>query len=217
MADILLVRHAQASFGADDYDKLSALGHEQARWLGGYMAAHDLGFDRVIRGGLRRHRETVEGIASSHPLPAIAEDPRLDEFHYSGLEEDYIAATGSTAATSRIDFIRRFPTIYTAWERGEFTGAGETYPAFRTRIEAALDTAVTAGGRTLIVTSGGVIGATLGRVLGLTPKATADLTLNIHNASLHRLVLEDGRLRLSLFNASPHLDPQERAHARTYI
>src|SRR5690606_40460973 len=36
---ILLVRHAQASFGTDDYDRLSELGRQQARWLGEYFAA----------------------------------------------------------------------------------------------------------------------------------------------------------------------------------
>ena len=38
MPEFFLVRHGQASFGADNYDKLSALGHRQARWLGGYFA-----------------------------------------------------------------------------------------------------------------------------------------------------------------------------------
>ena len=30
MAEILLLRHGQASFGSDDYDALSDLGHVQA-------------------------------------------------------------------------------------------------------------------------------------------------------------------------------------------
>ena len=38
MANLFLVRHGQASFGADDYDRLSPTGHEQSRLLGEYLA-----------------------------------------------------------------------------------------------------------------------------------------------------------------------------------
>ena len=31
MAELFLVRHAQAAFGTDDYDRLTELGHRQAR------------------------------------------------------------------------------------------------------------------------------------------------------------------------------------------
>ena len=50
MGELVLVRHGQASFGAEDYDKLSPLGHQQSKWLGEYFKAHDLQFDAVWRG-----------------------------------------------------------------------------------------------------------------------------------------------------------------------
>jgi broad specificity phosphatase PhoE len=217
MTEIVLVRHGQASFGAEDYDKLSPLGHQQAEWLGGYFSTHGLEFDRVLRGALRRHRETAEGIARAHELPEVVEDERFDEFHYFGLERDYIAATGADAPSDRDTFLSIFPEVFIRWERGEIDGGTETFAAFSARVNEALNDAVEAGGRTLIVTSGGVIGVALGRVLGLSPQATADVLLNIHNASVHRLEWEAGKLRLSLFNASPHLDPIDRVHARTYV
>lgn len=217
MAEIVLVRHGQASFGAPDYDKLSPLGHQQAEWLGDYFNAHDLQFDRVLRGSLRRHRETVDGIAVAHSLAKIREDARLDEFHYFGLQQEYIAATGIDQPTDRTSFLHIFPEIFMRWERGEIDGGTESYAQFSVRVNAVLDEAAAAGGTTLIVTSGGVIGVALARVLRLDITATAEVLLNIHNASVHRLELEAGKLRLSLFNASPHLDPQERAHARTYV
>ena len=37
MGTLYLVRHGQASFGADDYDQLSPLGHQQAVRLGEYL------------------------------------------------------------------------------------------------------------------------------------------------------------------------------------
>ncbi|MEY8840214.1 histidine phosphatase family protein, partial [Cribrihabitans sp. XS_ASV171] len=34
MAELLVIRHAQASFGADNYDLLSELGHRQSQAVG---------------------------------------------------------------------------------------------------------------------------------------------------------------------------------------
>ena len=61
MGVVLLVRHGQASFGADDYDVLSETGWEQARLLGAWLAARGVAPDVVVRGGMRRHRETARG------------------------------------------------------------------------------------------------------------------------------------------------------------
>ncbi|MEM9012459.1 MAG: histidine phosphatase family protein [Pseudomonadota bacterium] len=217
MGEIVLVRHGQASFGAADYDKLSPLGHEQATWLGHYFEVHGMRFDRALRGSLRRHRETADGIASAMGGFAVEEDARLNELNYGDLQEQFTAATGTDGPVDRPTFLSVFPEVFVAWEEGRVGGSGESYDAFQARVDAAVDAALVPGGRTLIVTSGGVIGATLRRVLGLSARAAADLLLNIHNASVHRLEHEGGQLRLSLFNASPHLDPVERAHARTYV
>jgi len=80
MAELYLVRHAQAAFGTDDYDRLTELGHRQARWLGEYFAERGMGFDRVLTGTLRRHRETLQAIAETCPgTPAAEVDAGLDE------------------------------------------------------------------------------------------------------------------------------------------
>ena len=62
MAELYLVRHGQASFGAANYDQLSERGVQQSVWLGEYFAQRNLSFDRVICGTLRRHEQTVEAI-----------------------------------------------------------------------------------------------------------------------------------------------------------
>ncbi|NUQ87355.1 MAG: histidine phosphatase family protein, partial [Glycomyces artemisiae] len=58
MGLLLLVRHGQASFGADDYDVLSETGWEQARLLGRWLAERRVTPTAVVQGGMRRHRET---------------------------------------------------------------------------------------------------------------------------------------------------------------
>jgi len=50
-----LIRHAQASWGSTDYDRLSPLGHTQAQHLAHWLAADAAEYTQVIRGSLRRH------------------------------------------------------------------------------------------------------------------------------------------------------------------
>ena len=60
MGTLYLVRHGQASFGEDDYDRLSPLGHRQAQQLGRYLgerfAREGVQIETVLMGSLRRHR-----------------------------------------------------------------------------------------------------------------------------------------------------------------
>jgi broad specificity phosphatase PhoE len=68
MGTLYLVRHGQASFGADDYDQLSPLGRQQAVRLGEYWrGSRARRFDAVLTGTLRRHTQTWTGIAEGLP------------------------------------------------------------------------------------------------------------------------------------------------------
>ncbi len=82
MGPLYLVRHGQASFGADDYDHLSERGWQQARRLGQYWRERwgdELRFDAVLTGTLRRQVQTWQGIAEgaglASPEPCRAEPP----------------------------------------------------------------------------------------------------------------------------------------------
>eukprot|EP01035_Chromulina_nebulosa_P034925 gene34925-46915_t len=68
MGSLYLVRHGQASFGADDYDQLSEMGQRQSRRLGEDWAERGVGFDAVITGTLKRHTQTWAGIAEGARL-----------------------------------------------------------------------------------------------------------------------------------------------------
>lgn len=93
MAELFLVRHAQAAFGTDDYDRLTDLGHRQARWLGEYFRDRDGEFDRVVTGTLRRHQETLDGIVAGGCRVATARtDARLDEYDPERLVRAHLAA-----------------------------------------------------------------------------------------------------------------------------
>ena len=80
---VLLVRHGQASFGKRTYDALSDVGHTQARVLGEALAARGVEPTCIVSGGLRRHRETAEGIvAGLGQNPDVRIDEGWDEFDF---------------------------------------------------------------------------------------------------------------------------------------
>ena len=75
MGTLYLVRHGQASFGADDYDQLSELGQRQSVRLGQYLRQRlgdALHFDAVLTGTLRRQLGTWQGIAEGGGIEAPA-------------------------------------------------------------------------------------------------------------------------------------------------
>ena len=59
MASIYLIRHGQASFGAEDYDQLSTLGCRQAEVTGQYLRDAGIRLDAVYSGDLSRQQETA--------------------------------------------------------------------------------------------------------------------------------------------------------------
>ena len=68
MGTLYLVRHGQASFGAEDYDQLSPLGQRQSVRLGEYFGSKGIAFDTVLTGTLRRHLQTCAGVCEGGPL-----------------------------------------------------------------------------------------------------------------------------------------------------
>ena len=81
MGNLFLVRHGQASFGADDYDQLSALGKQQSIRLGEYWRERGMVFEAVLTGSLKRHRQTWEGIQQG------LQDTQLQALVWPGLNE----------------------------------------------------------------------------------------------------------------------------------
>src|SRR5690606_40114909 len=82
MALVYFVRHAQASFGSRNYDQLSELGRQQARWLGEWFAEHDVRFSRVLAGTLVRQQDTAREIvaATGGDASGIETHAGLDEY-----------------------------------------------------------------------------------------------------------------------------------------
>ena len=213
MGEIILVRHGQANSGATDeesYDRLSALGHQQARWLGEYLQDREGPFDKVIAGSLRRHKETAAGIGYVEPQI----DPRLNEMDYFNLGQALEDVHG-VPFPGPDEFAAHVPQVMEAWHRAEIMGV-ESFASFEDRVTGVLQEAAKPGARVLCVTSGGVIGMIMRHLLNLDPTRMAHVLLPILNSSIHRVhVIPQGPI-LAGFNAIPHLDRPARPHAVTH-
>ena len=215
MGMLYLVRHGQASFGQDDYDRLSPLGHRQARRLGEYLRQRfereGVLIDTVLMGSLRRHRETWEdmaqGAAWTH-TPQVW--PELNEYDSQALIEAIHPeplAKPDTPELYRHHF-RLLRDALKAWMDGQTTPKGmPSYADFVGGIQAALDhVRQHSTGHTLIVSSGGPISTAVGRVLGTPPETTIELNLRIRNTALTEFAFTLKRHMLLTYNTLPHLD-----------
>lgn len=212
MGTLYLVRHGQASFGEDDYDKLSELGHRQSRRLGEYFAAKGLHFDAVVTGTLRRHTETFQGIAQGMGLTAdVLQWPGLNEYD----SEAVISAVyphkleKPTSPEMYRHHFRLLRDGLSQWMAGVVTPRGmPSYDGFVAGVTSALDhvRAQHHGKNVLIVSSGGPISTAVGQVLGTQPETTIELNLRIRNSSVTEFAFTPKRHMLVTYNTLPHLD-----------
>lgn len=212
MSSLYLLRHGQASFGADDYDRLSALGLRQALSTGSSLAARDLHFDQIFCGPRRRHFDTAEALLAA--LPIMAESNRveaLDEFAEGGalLRSAQRRLGGDARFQDPAARTRLYGEEIRRWAAGaddiaECTPV-EPFVLGATAWLHELLSQAGKGSRLLAVTSAGTIAVLVAEVLGLPRSRLADLLLVLDNAALSELVFQPGRVALRSFNSTHHL------------
>jgi len=207
---LLLVRHGQASFGTADYDVLSETGWEQGRLLGDWLRARGVTPTAVVRGGMRRHRETAEAAGWDD----VGVDPGWDEFDHLSVVAAHPEAPGGEI--DRREFQRVFELATARWTAGGHDGEyAETWSAFRDRVTASFDAACALAGpgdTAVAVTSGGTIAAVCAGLVD--PDADAATYARLWsrfntvlvNSSVTRVVVGSTGPRLLTFNEHPHLE-----------
>lgn len=221
MGNLYLVRHGQASFGAADYDNLSALGHRQSVRLGEYFAGKGLQFEAVITGTLKRHAQTWAGIARGAGLTHQAlEWPGLNEYDSEAVIKAIHPAPLEKPDTPEMyrHHFRLLRDGLTQWMNGVVTPQGmPAYNDFVHGVTSALDhVRKSHAGNVLIVSSGGPISTAVGHILGTTPETTIELNLRIRNSSVTELAYTPKRHMLVTYNTLPHLDDAAYADWVTY-
>ncbi|QZY29029.1 histidine phosphatase family protein [Nocardioides coralli] len=202
MGQVLLVRHGQASWGAADYDVLSAAGEEQAAVLGRSLTG--LAPDVVVHGSLRRQRRTAEiAAAAAGWSEGLALDDRWNEMdHVSVLAAQPKDFDGEP---DRQQFQTWFEAATSRWTSGDHDGDyAEPFPAFRERVLAALG-ALAEVGTAVVVTSGGPISAVSSTLLAAGTATHERLAAVVVNGSVTRVVSGRRGLTLVSFNEHQHL------------
>lgn len=216
MTTIYLVRHGQASFGAESYDKLSPNGELQAKVLGGYFKEILKEAPYVVAGSMQRHQQTAKlALAESFPESDIVTNAAWNEFNHQQvfaqyeprfnqphlLKQDVEKELNPRAYLSKI-----FEGAIGRWTGGEFHHEyDESWPEFKGRVETALqnlcdELAKTKPRYAVVFTSGGVISVAAGKMLQLSPDKTFALNWAIANASFTTLRLVGNEPQLLSLN-----------------
>ena len=221
MGTLYLVRHGQASFGADDYDELSAMGHQQSARLGEYFKFKGIAFDAALTGTLKRQIQTYAGICQGlGSEPHATQWPGLNEYDSHAV----IAAIyphkleKPTSPEMYRDHFRLLKDGLAQWMAGVVSPRGmPSYTDFVLGVTSALDhVRKNSDGNVLLVSSGGPIATAVGHVLGTSPETTIELNLRIRNCSVTEFAFTPKRHMLVTYNTLPHLDAPEHASWITY-
>ena len=211
MGTLCLVRHGQASFGAEDYDQLSPLGRQQCRRLGEHLRGRGLALQASFSGTLRRQMQSLEAIGQGlGDVPAPTRLPALNEYDGRALVHA-LYPQGPPPADPADSFRHHFRLLreaLVAWMAGRIAPQGmPTHADFVAGIAAVLDRVRNEhDGDLLMVSSGGPIAHAVGLVLGLAPAAVIDLNLRLRNSAVTEFQVTPRRLLLISFNAIGHLE-----------
>ena len=218
---ICLVRHGQASFGADDYDVLSELGRTQAACVGEELRRRGLREPLVVSGTLRRQRDTAALLAAAAGwAEPDSTDARLDEYDHLDLLERYPAeGPAEDSAPAGESASRRLQRLLDGALRS-WTAAGDAdgWPAFSSGARGAVaDLAAGLGpGRdAVVVSSAGVIAAVVASVLGASTDGVVALNRAAVNVGVTSLLAGSSGLSLLTFNDHAHV-AGDRRHLLSY-
>jgi broad specificity phosphatase PhoE len=233
MGILFLVRHAQASFLEQNYDKLSQLGEAQARLLGEYWAQRNVVFDRVCVGPRIRQKDTARLVSEAFeksglkfPRPLVLSE--FDEYQGESVLERSLPAllkkdqrirdlhaafqSATDSGRRRVTFQKVFEAVIGKWVQGEITPEGvETWLEFCSRVNSGLSRFLVAGRRgerVAIFTSGGPTAIAMQRALQLSPERTLQVSWMSRNSSWSEFLYDAERFTLSSFNSHGHIvDP----------
>ena len=222
MALITLIRHGQASFGAANYDQLSATGYVQGKQLGELFAQQQQQFDQVWMGAMARHRQTAQSCLEATSLglnPTV--HAGLNEFDHeevlmkldTALYPNQQALMQAIAATDnpKKTLGKLFADAMQRWQSGEYDGDyTETWQQFQTRSINALHEIVThsADQHSVVFSSGGVISVIVQHLMGLSDAATFQLNWALVNCGITQIRSDGANHSILSINEHNHFRGQ---------
>ena len=227
---MVIVRHAQASFFADDYDQLSPLGEEQAVALGNSFVKNGVQFDQVYIGPNLRHKQTAQGIQQafennslSFPemicinelaehtadvlVRELAEDLAQNDARFETMVRNY------REAKEPHDIQRSFQILFEStvklWTEDRVNSPGcERWSDFHSRVQDAMKTIIRndpGKANILVVSSVGPLSVFLKEALELSVTKALELGWRLRNSSVSHLLFKGERITVDHFNSVAHL------------
>jgi broad specificity phosphatase PhoE len=215
MATIYIVRHGQASFGAQNYDELSQLGRRQAQVVGEYFRDRGVNFDAVYSGDLSRQRETARLAIASQPAEVNhCVDPRFNEIQNEEqlkcLMPEVLKVNPAVKTLvdkglgSSKDYQKVIDAVFNYWVSPACDDPRiQSWAEYSSNARQALaDVMQTQGpGKTIgIFTSGGTLATLVAQVLGLGGEGTYQLYEPVFNCSVTQLFYSGSKVSLSYYN-----------------
>ena len=223
MSTIYLIRHGQASFGSENYDKLSDLGCRQAMLLGEYLSNNNIYFGAAYTGSLQRQQKTASLVLEHQPNAiSLQTESRFNEI----LLDDLIATLLPKLAesnkvlkeliesgfSSSKQFQKVVKATFNYWVSDQCPDVGvQTWKQFSDNVVSALKFVQEqqgAGKTIAIFTSGGTIATLVAYVLGLNGSQTYQFFEPVINCSITQILYNKQHSSLSCFNDFSYLNAQ---------
>ena len=233
MAIVYLIRHAQASFGSDNYDQLSSLGQLQSARLG--LALRDrMGlFDAVYLGTMKRQRQTAENCLSAYgatlnDVNAVF-DESWNEYDFQEILGKYNSELetpeGLRAYIKAHDdpknaFEEEFGAAIDRWIQCEDPSEySESWLTYTTRVHGALEDVFAKTAHTkkvAVFTSGGPISLITQSLLGIEQERIMKMNWTLLNCGVTKVVSTDSRVFVASLNDHSHFEGEGYKRFLTY-
>lgn len=231
MASIYLIRHGQASFGAENYDELSDLGIEQAKLIGPALAQKMSVPDLVVMGSMYRHKQTAQNALAGFPdnNPETLENACWNEYDHQAVlgafDERFKTPSGLKAVLAKQEnpqlvFLKIFNDAILRWMSGDFDqDYPESWIDFKTRLQNGLRELVERSKtkrNILVFTSGGPISYLAQSLLGVPEEKLMQMNWTLVNAGITKLVTSSNGLFVATLNEHTSFEKQDFKHLITY-
>jgi len=235
MSEIYLFRHGQASFGEENYDRLSPNGVRQSQILGRHLVQTGKFFDAIYFGEMERQQKTAQeyldhcskhGLAAPQPSICDAFNEYDSVAVWQALVPELAQADPSIPndaahiAGDKKAFQRVFAKVMNRWISGSCQANGiPNWHDFKQRVRQGLDELAARHGprkQIAIFTSGGPISVAVQAALDLSDAKALEVSWQLMNASATRIKYNHRGTMLAAFNDVTHLELEGDAGLLTY-
>jgi len=235
MSEIYLIRHGQASFGEDNYDRLSPIGIRQARVLARHLVKTGKLFDAVYYGEMERQQKTAQEFVehcneNKIPAPRPVTSSAFNEYDSSAVwqalipellrEKPDLAGDLAKIPGDRKVFQKVFSEVMTRWVAGDYKAVDiSRWDEYARCVRQGIGELMTRHGvkkRLAVFTSGGPISVAVQEALDLSDQKTLEVAWQLLNASITRIKYNRHGIVLAGFNDVTHLEMERDEKLLTY-